>query len=199
MTKRGMINLGLLIAVGAIGTISVTACAKDVKPDNFEPYTATDSEGNTVYVRRDCHPYLPEADEIEAIRNNKELAYQDVEEETKELSVWDEEGWEIGTASAYGGSGDAAIPDNQITATMEPVNEGTYGVAVPMIWNTKENLGKTILIRYEGKVVEGVINDVGGMGNGTRTLDLQPGIFHEFGATDCNDWGLRTVEYKILD
>lgn len=158
----------------------------------FTPYKTTDDEGRTVYIRRDCHPYLPE------IGEDGRLFEKDIEREETDLSAMDDDGWELGTASAYGGYGDDDIPNNKITATMDEVTENSYGVAVPMCWNTREDLGKTILIRYEGKIVEGIINDVGGMGNGTRTLDLQPGIFHEFGAEDCNEWGLRTVEYKIL-
>lgn len=155
----------------------------------------------TTYPNKDN---IQASDEIiessEAIESSETVeSIESPELETIELSAMDDEGWELGTASAYGGYGDADILNNKITATMDEVTENSYGVAVPMCWNTKENLGKTILIKYEGKVVQGIVNDVGGMGGGTRTLDLQPGIFHEFGADDCNEWGLRTVEYKIID
>lgn len=188
-----------ILPIAILASAGVTACVACVgfTPSTFTPYKTVDSEGRTVYVRRDCHPYLPEIGEDG--REARTEFKKDIDTEKVELSAMDDDSWELGTASAYGGYGDDYTLNNKMTATMEPVNENTYGVAVPMCWNTRENLGKTILIRYEGKVVEGVVNDVGGMGGGTRTLDLQPGIFHEFGADDCNEWGLRLVEYKILD
>lgn len=142
--------------------------------------------------RFDCHPDRPEQEVT--VSHQEETDREDIE-----INEPDETQWELGTASAYGGYGDDPIPNNQMTATGDVVTEYSYGVAVPMCWNTRENLGKTILIRYNGITVEGIINDVGGMGNGTRSLDLQPGIFKEFGADNCNEWGLRTVEYIILD
>ena len=54
------------------------------------------------------------------------------------------------------------------------------------------------MIAYGNKVVTATINDVGGMGGGSRALDLQPGVFRAFGFNSCNSWGLRTVKYKIL-
>ena len=199
--KKIIPDIILFGAVGA-GVITTILLASPIRSEEALPKPGTISyteDGRKVYHRYDCHPLLPELDEIEEIRRTKEEAQADIEKETEELASWDDEGWELGTASAYGGYGDADIANNKITATMEEVNENSYGVAVPMAWNTKENLGKTILIKYEGKVVEGKINDIGGMGNGTRSLDLQPGIFHEFGANDCNEWGLRLVEYKIIE
>ena len=38
----------------------------------------------------------------------------------------------------------------------------------------------------------------GGMGGGSRSLDLQPGVWKAFGYSSCDDWGLRTVSYRIL-
>ena len=37
-----------------------------------------------------------------------------------------------------------------------------------------------------------------GMGGGSRSLDLQPGVWKAFGYSSCDDWGLRTVSYRIL-
>ena len=171
-----------------LGLVTFTAITAITAAANF---TATNMP------RFDCHPDRPELTEQEFQELQDRLTSKQ-ESKNSESEIDDNSDWELGTASAYGGYGDAPIPNNQITATGDAVTEYSYGVAVPMCWNTRENLGKTILIRYNGITVEGIINDVGGMGNGTRTLDLQPGILKEFGADNCNDWGLRTVEYKIL-
>ena len=53
-------------------------------------------------------------------------------------------------------------------------------------------------ISYDGMTVYAVINDCGGMGGGSRSLDLQPGVWKAFGYSSCDDWGLRTVSYRIL-
>lgn len=111
----------------------------------------------------------------------------------------DTTGWETGIASAYGGYSDASIPSNARTATGDPVTETTMGVAVPMAWSGFRSLyGRKVLISYGGKTVTATINDCGNMGGGSRSLDLQPGVFRAFGFTNCYDWGLKTVSYKIL-
>lgn len=111
----------------------------------------------------------------------------------------DTTGWSEGVASAYGGYSDASVAANARTATGDPVTETTMGVAVPMAWdNFRQYYGHTVLISYGGKTVSAVINDCGNMGGGARSLDLQPGVFRAFGFTNCYDWGLKTVKYKIL-
>ena len=55
-----------------------------------------------------------------------------------------------------------------------------------------------VQISYDGMTVYAVINDCGGMGGGSRSLDLQPGVWKAFGYSSCDDWGLRTVSYRIL-
>ena len=42
------------------------------------------------------------------------------------------------------------------------------------------------------------VNDCGYMGGGSRSLDLQPGVWKAFGFSSCTDWGLRTVSYRFL-
>ena len=118
-----------------------------------------------------------------------------IEKDTKEN---DDYGWETGIASAYGGWSDAQIVSNARTATGEAVTEYSMGVAIPLAWGRSDLYGHTVLIRYNGQTVKAKINDCGGMGGGSRRLDLQPGVFHEFGYDSCDEWGLRTVEYKIL-
>lgn len=108
----------------------------------------------------------------------------------------DTSGWSTGIASAYGGATDPGC--GSITANGSYVTESSMGVAIPLAWGRRDLLGHTVLISYGGKTVTAVINDLGGMGNGSRALDLQPGVFRAFGANSCDSWGLRSVQYKIL-
>jgi len=99
--------------------------------------------------------------------------------------------WQTGLASAYG-------PDNAgaNTATGEQLTDTSMGVAVPI--SQSYLLGKTIEIKYGSTVITTVINDTGGFG-GDRVLDLQPGIWKAFGFSNEYTWGVRTVQYRILN
>lgn len=108
----------------------------------------------------------------------------------------DTSGWKSGVASAYGGKTDPGC--GSTTATGAKVTESSMGVAIPMAWGRRDLLGHKVMIAYGNKVVTATINDVGGMGGGSRALDLQPGVFRAFGFNSCNSWGVRTVKYKIL-
>ena len=108
-------------------------------------------------------------------------------------------GWRTGTASAYGGSSDKNTPNPGTTATGAICNDNSMGVAIPMSWkNYRSYLGRKVEIRYGGKIVVATVNDCGGMGHGSRSLDLQPGVFKQFGFSTCKAWGLRTVEFRFL-
>lgn len=108
-------------------------------------------------------------------------------------------GWQTGIASAYGGSSDPSTPNPGTTATGAVCNDTSMGVAVPMAWpNYRSYLGRKVEIRYNGKTVIATVNDCGGMGGGSRSLDLQPGVFKKFGFNTCQAWGLRTVSYRFL-
>lgn len=108
-------------------------------------------------------------------------------------------GWRSGVASAYGGSSDPSTPNPGYTATGAICNDHSMGVAVPMAWSGyRKYFGHAVEIRYGGKTVVATINDCGYMGGGSRSLDLQPGVFKAFGYSTCNAWGLRTVQYRIL-
>ncbi len=108
-------------------------------------------------------------------------------------------GWQSGVASAYGGSSDPYTPNPGVTATGDVCDDWSMGVAVPMAWpNYRSLLGKTVEIRYNGMTVYATVNDCGGMMNGARSLDLQPGVFKAFGFDTCNAWGLRTVQFRFL-
>ncbi|MDO4291471.1 MAG: hypothetical protein Q4C41_09625 [Eggerthellaceae bacterium] len=108
-------------------------------------------------------------------------------------------GWLTGIASAYGGSSDPTTPNPGTTATGAVCDDWSMGVAVPMSMpNYRSYFGRTVEIRYGGMTVYAVVNDCGGMGGGSRVLDLQPGVWKAFGFSDCYDWGLRTVTYRFL-
>ncbi|WP_172137033.1 hypothetical protein [Adlercreutzia sp. ZJ473] len=108
-------------------------------------------------------------------------------------------GWLVGVASAYGGSSDPYTPNPGITATGAVCDDSSMGVAVPMSMpNYRSYFGRAVEISYNGMTVYAVVNDCGGMGGGSRVLDLQPGVFKAFGYGDCYAWGLRTVKYRFL-
>lgn len=113
------------------------------------------------------------------------------------FATGDTSGWLSGTASAYGGSSDPGCGTR--TATGATVSDYSMGVAVPMSMpNYRSYLGRQVEISYGGKSVIATVNDCGGMGGGSRVLDLQPGVFKALGASTCNAWGLRTVKYRFL-
>lgn len=115
----------------------------------------------------------------------------------KAFDSGDTSGWLSGTASAYGGSSDPGCGTR--TATGATVSDWSMGVAVPMSMpGYRSYLGRQVEISYGGKSVIATVDDCGGMGGGSRVLDLQPGVFKALGASTCNGWGLRTVKYRFL-
>lgn len=105
--------------------------------------------------------------------------------------------WKTGRTSAYGESSDPG--SGTTTANGSKVSDWSMGVAIPLAWGRRDLLGHQIEISYNGKSVIATINDLGGMGGGSRALDLQPGVFKALGGVStCNGWGLRTVSYRIL-
>lgn len=106
----------------------------------------------------------------------------------KAFDSGDTSGWLSGTASAYGGSSDPGCGTR--TATGAAVSDWSMGVAVPMSMpGYRSYLGRQVEISYGGKSVIATVNDCGGMGGGSRVLDLQPGVFKALGASTCNGWG----------
>lgn len=109
------------------------------------------------------------------------------------------EGWKTGVASAYGGSTDPYTPNPGTTATGAVCDDNSMGVAVPMsLTGYRKLFGRTVEISWNGKTVYATVNDCGGMGGGSRALDLQPGVWKAFGFSSCRAWGLRTVNYRFL-
>ena len=99
--------------------------------------------------------------------------------------------WLTGQASAYG------LSAGRQTASGATVTDNSVGVAVPV--SQRYLVGKTIEIRYGGKTITTVINDTGGFEALGRVLDLQPGIWKYFGFSSEEAWGVRTVQYRIMD
>lgn len=114
-------------------------------------------------------------------------------------SAGESTGWMTGVASAYGGSSDPNTPNPGMTSTGAVCDDSSMGVAIPMSWpNYSSYLGRSVEISYGGATVIAVVNDVGYMGGGARSLDLQPGVFKALGFSTCQDWGVRTVSYRFL-
>lgn len=115
------------------------------------------------------------------------------------FATGDTTGWQTGVASAYGGSSDSSTGAVATTATGARCDDYSMGVAVPMAWpNYSSYFGRKVEISYGGKSVIAAVNDCGGMGGGSRSLDLQPGVFKAFGFSTCQAWGLRTVSFRFL-
>lgn len=109
------------------------------------------------------------------------------------------DGWRTGVASAYGGWSDPSTGAVSGTATGDVCDDWSMGVAVPMAWpDYRSYFGRQVEISYDGQSVVATVNDCGYMGGGSRSLDLQPGVFKAFGFSDCDSWGLRTVSYRFL-
>ena len=117
---------------------------------------------------------------------------------TGELADAEGTKWHTGLASAYGGSSDDTTPQDQPTATGTMCDDWSMGVAVPLAWGPSKYYGRRVEISYEGRSVIATVVDCGGMNNGERALDLQPGVFKAFGAKDCEDWGVRKLRYRFL-
>ena len=118
-------------------------------------------------------------------------------EEEPEPETTSDAGWQTGLASAYGGSSDDTVGDDP-TAAGATVDDWSMGVAVPMVWGPEAYYGRSVEISYGGVTVVATVNDCGDMGGGSRSLDLQPGVFKAFGFSTCEDWGVREVQYRFL-
>lgn len=102
-------------------------------------------------------------------------------------------GWSTGKASAYS-LGDFGV--DSYTANGSILTDSSMGVAVPAEWAYL--LGSTVEIAYGDIVVTAVVNDTGGFLRYGRALDLQPGVWKAFGFSTVNDWGVRTVSWRIV-
>ena len=101
--------------------------------------------------------------------------------------------WMIGMASAY------SVADNtggNATASGDELTDDSMTVAVPL--SQRYLLGRTVQIRYGGKTITAVVNDVGGFAAYGRVLDLAGGCWKAFGCSSPYEWGVRAVQYRFL-
>ena len=101
--------------------------------------------------------------------------------------------WMIGMASAY------SVADNtggNATASGDELSDDSMSVAVPL--SQRYLLGRTVQIRYGGKTITAVVNDVGGFAAYGRALDLAGGCWKAFGCSSPYEWGVRAVQYRFL-
>lgn len=107
--------------------------------------------------------------------------------------VTQDEGWQVGAASAY------TLADNtgwDATASGVKLTETSMTVAVPA--DRLDLLGRKVEIYYNGMTVTATVTDTGGFASMGRALDLAGGVWRAFGATSCDNWGVRTVSYRFL-
>ncbi len=68
-----------------------------------------------------------------------------------------------------------------------------------MSWpNYRSYFGRMVEISYGGRTVVAVVNDCGSLNGGSRSLDLQPGVWKALGFSSATAWGVRTVSYRFL-
>ena len=100
--------------------------------------------------------------------------------------------WQSVKASAYG-PGNAG----RWTATGTELTRNSIGVAVDVSWSYL--VGRAVEISYNGVTITTVIVDTGNLLALGRVLDLQPGIWKEFGAASEDEWGVRVVQWQLID
>lgn len=101
--------------------------------------------------------------------------------------------WMIGMASAY------SIDNNtggNATASGDELTDDSMSVAVPL--SQRYLLGRSVQIRYNGKTITAIVNDVGGFAAYGRVLDLAGGCWKAFGCSSAGEWGVRAVQYRFL-
>ncbi len=118
----------------------------------------------------------------------------DVQEAPQELTG---DGWVTCIASAYTIE-DNTPPGSTATASGVPLDNSVPTVAMPMSMNPSRFYGRQIQIVYNGMSIVATVTDCGGMGGGSRGLDLTPAVFRAFGASTADEWGLRSVSYRFL-
>lgn len=114
-----------------------------------------------------------------------------VEEVYDEEASYDEEPqevWYTGAASAYS----PVCNGGTVTASGVELDWDTPTVA--SLWLP---LGSYIEICYDGMSVIAQVTDRGPYVGG-RDLDLAPGVYAAFGVGSTDEWGVRTVSYRLL-
>ncbi len=121
------------------------------------------------------------------------------EEETPDAAPAQDDGgdWIECVASAYT-IADNTPPGSTATASGIPLDESVPTVAMPVSVNPSRFYGSSIQIEYEGMTVIAMVTDCGGLGGGSRGLDITPAVFRAFGVESGDEWGLRTVRYRFI-
>lgn len=111
----------------------------------------------------------------------------------------EDDGWSVGLASAYSFADNDDGKGNfgtDVTASGVPLTDSGLTVAVPE--SQSHLIGQAVAIRYGEAIVVATVTDTGGFAGYGRALDLAPGVWRLFGASDVHDWGVREVYYKFL-
>ena len=111
----------------------------------------------------------------------------------------EDDGWSCGLASAYSFADNDDGKGNfgtNVTASGVPLTD--YGLTVAVPESQSYLIGSAVAVRYGETIVVATVTDTGGFAGYGRALDLAPGIWKLFGATDVHDWGVREVYYKFL-
>lgn len=96
--------------------------------------------------------------------------------------------WYTVQASAY------SVETNGGTTTASGIPLDDYSLTVASPWVA---LGSVIEIEYGGVTVQAVVTDRGPYVGG-RDLDLSVGVIQALGFATTDDWGVRTVSYRVL-
>lgn len=109
------------------------------------------------------------------------------------------DGWSVGTASAYSFADNDDGKGNfgtDVTASGIPLTDSGLTVAVPQ--SQSYLIGSAVAVRYGETIIVATVTDTGGFAGYGRALDLAPGVWKIFGASNVHDWGVREVYYKFL-
>ncbi|MBR3159125.1 MAG: hypothetical protein IKF14_08490 [Atopobiaceae bacterium] len=172
------------------------ATATDEEDVDDEPETEPDSEPEAAPdPELDAEPEPePEPEPVPEPAPEPEPV---AEEPAPEPATEDAGDWIYCIASAYT-IADNTPPGSTATASGIPLDESVPTVAMPISIDPARFYGSMIQIEYEGMTVIATVTDCGGMGGGSRGLDLTPAVFRAFGAETGDEWGLREVRYRFL-
>lgn len=138
-----------------------------------------------------------EAEKRAAATSSAQIAQTNTSHALNESSV--EGGWQTGTASAYN---IASCYGSTLTASGATLTEDSVTCAVPA--GQSYLMGRSVEIKWNGITVVATVTDTGGFGAYGRALDLAPGVCKAFGidtsgaASNCNKWGVQTVQYRFI-
>lgn len=100
--------------------------------------------------------------------------------------------WMIGMASGY----DVDPKSDNVTKSKEILTPNSVTVAVPQ--SQEYLIGRSVQIRFGGKIVTARVTDTGDFAKYGRSLDLAGGVWKAFGFSSAGDWGVRAVQYRFL-